>query len=238
MIRKEILKTILRLFDKFLNTELYLRLVSETNTWSHKNTYNTDNLDLIFVHVPKTGGTTFNYLIDKLKLEKKINVKNRGHFSIAINSNISDNNYCTIIRDPIQRSISYFNTCLNDKNNYSHHLAKKGFDVFMRRCFGVQNIFCKYYSGYIDQHVTDLNLNRAFENLKKFKYIILFENIENDLKNFIKENDLDIKSIPDIDYSSTKKNYNDYNYKRIAEFYNPYDLILYKKVKEEILKKS
>lgn len=237
MIKKEILKTIIKLFDKFLNTELYLRLVSENNSWSHKNSYETKNFDLIFVHVPKTGGTTFNYLIDKLKVEKKINVKNRGHFSVSINSNISDNNYCTVIRNPIERSISYFNTCLNDRNNYSHHLAKKGFDVFMRRCFGVQNIFCKYYSGYIDDHVTDLSLKKAFENLKQFKHIILFEDIENDLKKFINENNLDIKSIPNIDYNSTKKNYDNYDFKKIAEFYNPYDLILYKRVKEEILKK-
>ena len=80
-------------------------------------------------------------------------------------------------------------------------------------------------------------LKKAFENLKQFKHIILFEDIENDLKKFINENNLDIKSIPNIDYNSTKKNYDNYDFKKIAEFYNPYDLILYKRVKEEILKK-
>lgn len=237
MISKEILKLIVKLFDRFLNTELYLRLVSENNSWSHKNVYQAENYDLIFVHIPKTGGTTFNYLIDNLKEKKNIKVKNREHFSISISSDIKKNNYYTILRDPVTRSISYFNTCLNDKNNYSHHLAKKGFDVFMRRCESVQNIFSKYYSGFIDSDITELSFNLAFNNLKNFKRILLFEDLENDLKSFVKDNNLKINTIPNLDYNSTKQNYHNDYFKKIAQFYNFYDLQLYQKVKKEILKK-
>ena len=36
MIKKEILKTIVKLFDKFLNTEFHLRLVSENSEKFYK----------------------------------------------------------------------------------------------------------------------------------------------------------------------------------------------------------
>ncbi len=234
MVKKELLKIILKLFDKFLNTELYLRLVSESSSWSDNNSYSTKEFDLIFVHIPKTGGTTFNSFLDEVK-KKDIQIKNRGHFPVSIKSNISSVDYYTIIRDPVERSISYYNTCLNDKKNYSHHLAKKGFDVFMRRCFGVQNIFCKYYSGYVDTNVDEAIMNTALTNLKKFKKVILFENIENDLKKFINEFNLDKNFIPNIDYNSTKKNYDNDEFKKVAKFYNFYDDLLYERVKKEIL---
>ena len=84
MIKKEILKTIIKLFDKFLNTELYLRLVSENSEKFYKNSYNTEEYDLIFIHIPKTGGTTFNFILDELKKKENIKIKQRGHFSISI----------------------------------------------------------------------------------------------------------------------------------------------------------
>ena len=70
MIKKEILKIIVKLFDKFLNTELHLRLVSENSEMFYKNSYDVNEYDLIFIHIPKTGGTTFNFVLDELK--KKI----------------------------------------------------------------------------------------------------------------------------------------------------------------------
>ena len=107
----------------------------------------------------------------------------------------------------------------------------------MRRCKGVQNIFSKYYSGFIDDDVTELSFNLAFNNLKNFKQVLLFEDLENDLKSFVKNNNLEINTIPVFDYNSTKQNYTNDHYKKIAQFYNFYDLQLYQKVKKEILKK-
>ncbi len=173
MIKKEILKTIVKLFDNFLNTELHLRLVSENSEKFYKNSYDVKEYDLIFIHIPKTGGTTFNFVLDELKKKENIKIKQRGHFSISIKNLNSDEkiNYCTVIRDPVERSISWYNRCLSDKNYYSHGLAKKGFDVFMRRCSEVHNTFCKYYSGYLDQEVNEYTMNIALNNLKNFKYV-------------------------------------------------------------------
>ena len=45
MIKKEILKTIVKLFDNFLNTELHLRLVSENSEKFYKNSYDVKEYD-------------------------------------------------------------------------------------------------------------------------------------------------------------------------------------------------
>tara|TARA_X000000368_G_C22828484_1_gene622257 strand:+ start:86 stop:811 length:726 start_codon:yes stop_codon:yes gene_type:complete len=236
MIKKEILKIIVKLFDKFLNTELHLRLVSENSETLYKNTYSVDEYDLIFIHIPKTGGTTFNFVLDKLKKKNNMKIKQRGHFAISIKElgSVEKNNYCTIIRDPIERSISWYNRCLGDKNYYSHELAKKGFDVFMRRCSEVHNTFCKYYSGYLDQEANEYTMNLALKNLKKFKYVLSFETLENELKNFANDHDLDLNTIPKFDYNSKKTDYDNLEYRSIAKFYNPYDMMLYKNVQKEI----
>ena len=163
-------------------------------------------------------------------------IKQRGHFAISIKElgSVEKNNYCTIIRDPIERSISWYNRCLGDKNYYSHELAKKGFDVFMRRCSEVHNTFCKYYSGYLDQEANEYTMNLALKNLKKFKYVLSFETLENELKNFANDHDLDLNTIPKFDYNSKKTDYDNLEYRSIAKFYNPYDMMLYKNVQKEI----
>ena len=237
MIKKEILKTILKLFDKFLNTELHLRLVSENSEKFYKNSYNIDEYDLIFIHIPKTGGTTLNFVLDELRKKENLKIKQRGHFSISIKnlSSIKKTNYCTVLRDPVERSISWYNRCLGDKNYYSHELAKKGFDVFMRRCSEVHNTFCKYYSGYLDQEVNEYTMNIALNNLKNFKYVFSFENLENELKNFTNIHNLNLSTIPKFDYNSSKTDYDNLEYKSIAKFYNPYDMMLYDAAQKEIL---
>tara|TARA_Y100000817_G_scaffold158527_1_gene123976 strand:+ start:86 stop:811 length:726 start_codon:yes stop_codon:yes gene_type:complete len=236
MIKKEILKTIVKLFDKFLNTEFHLRLVSENSEKFYKNSYDVKEYDLIFIHIPKTGGTTFNFVLDELKKKENIKIKQRGHFSISIKTLSSNEktNYCTVIRDPIERSISWYNRCLGDKNYYSHGLAKKGFDVFMRRCSEVHNTFCKYYSGYLDQEVNEYTMNIALNNLKNFKYVFSFENLENELKNFANNHNLNLSTIPKFDYNSKKTDYENLEYKNIAKFYNPYDMMLYNAAQKEI----
>ena len=106
----------------------------------------------------------------------------------------------------------------------------------MRRCTEVHNTFCKYYSGYLDQEVNEYTMNLALNNLKKFKYVLSFENLENELKNFANNHDLNLSTIPKFDYNSKKIDYDNLEYKNIAKFYNPYDMMLYNAVQKEIFK--
>ena len=83
MIKKEILKPILRYFDLLLNTSLYSRLISQHSKTFDKNDYPISNLDLIFIHVMKTGGTSFAAILREIE-KSGLRVKFYGHYGISI----------------------------------------------------------------------------------------------------------------------------------------------------------
>lgn len=104
------------------------------------------NEKLLFLHIPKTGGTTFNHIlyqnfahseqfkinpVDKkvsfdlynvLSDRKKDRIKLfRGHFYYGIHDklDISNYRYVTIVRDPVKRIISHY---FYSKNFQKHYL--------------------------------------------------------------------------------------------------------------------
>merc|ERR1711991_833688 len=90
--------------------------------------------------------------------------------------------YCTIIRNPIDRSISLYNHYCRDKKSPYHTLALKGFSTFMRFCPEAQNNFCKNYSGELDKDVDENIYRLAFNNLKEFKHILFFDKIDEEFE--------------------------------------------------------
>jgi hypothetical protein len=102
-----------------------------------------------FVHIPRTAGTTFGKILDNLYKEKKVarfyadehgNVANdeigrfrnldaetknsydllRGHFVFGFDQDLKGFRYVTLLRDPVQRLISYYFYALQDRTNYLH----------------------------------------------------------------------------------------------------------------------
>lgn len=104
----------------------------------------TDNV-IIFVHIPKTGGTTLCSIIEKqyndyydveqLKIPISQYLKNnntkkleviRGHFSFGIHKLLPQDKYTyiTILRDPIERVISAFYYIRRSKPHKLHNVVK------------------------------------------------------------------------------------------------------------------
>ena len=90
---------------------------------------------LIFMHIPKCGGTTFNNILDKIylseetfdikqKLNTRLNIEDfinlkvqekdrikllKGHMQFGLHSYFSaSSEYITFLRNPIERIISYY----------------------------------------------------------------------------------------------------------------------------------
>ena len=229
MIKKEILKPILRYLDLFLNTSLYSRLISQHSKIFDKNDYPISNLDLVFIHVMKTGGTSFVQILKKLE-SSGLRVKYFGHYGISIAEKSPKPIYCTILRNPIERAISLYNHFLRDKKSAYHNLALKGFSTFMRNCKEAQNSFCKKYSGEMDKDVNEDIYNLALNNLKLFKHVLFFENLNDDFEKIKK-----IYNLVDSEKyhlnSSVVKDYNDKTKRNISLFYNYYDMKLYNNFK-------
>ena len=72
------------------------------------------------------------------EVEKKgIRIKYFGHYGISIAETSPKPIYCTILRNPVDRSISLYNHFLRDKKSAYHNLALKGFStikVFFVTC--------------------------------------------------------------------------------------------------------
>lgn len=225
---KEITKIIFKFLDKNLSSSFYPKLINRNSSKMYKNNYKvSDDFDYIFVHIPKTGGMTLNNIIDSInsKLQNKKLYKG-GHNPISLFHSMNEKKYFTVIRDPIDRVYSFFNMALNDKKQTYNYLAKKGLYDFTAYCEESQNTYCKFFSGEIEKNVNDDTYKLAEENIKKFFKIINFSNYEKDLRKFFNNIGHENIEIPHINIS--KKNHITSDEKRIIEFYNYYDLKLYK----------
>ncbi|QHT70199.1 sulfotransferase family protein [Rhodocytophaga rosea] len=104
--------------------------------------------NIIFLHIPKTAGTTFKQIIQRnyarnvrfgldgeekymtgqkfrnLSYEERNNIKLLGgHINFGMHNSFNDKNnvkYITFLRDPIQREISYYNYVLRIKQHVHH----------------------------------------------------------------------------------------------------------------------
>ena len=84
-------------------------------------------------------------------------------------------------------------------------------------------------SGSFTKATTILNLSQSAISRQ-------IQSLENELKIFANNHDLNLSTIPKFDYNSKKTDYDNLEYKNIAKFYNPYDMMLYNAVEKEIFK--
>lgn len=132
---------------------------------------------LVFFHIPKTAGTTFNSILEKNYPDKSIyrirgknthedivRLKNSskrtqqniqvlmGHHSDhAANLLRQPVEYVTFLRDPVQRTISSFNYLSTTQHNRYHQEIKKlaGIEAFIDWQIqnGMDNLQCRYLAG-------------------------------------------------------------------------------------------
>ena len=107
--------------------------------------------------------------------------------------------------------------------------VNRGLINFLRYSSEVKNLYCQYFSGLIGESVDERVFNIALKNLKLFNEIIIFENYENDLKNFF--NQFQIKNF-------SKKFHNNKSPEKILKdeereaikIYNYWDIKLYEEI--------
>lgn len=170
---------------------------------------------LVFIHIPKTAGTSINRLLKNnipnyigygrvhtltLK-EKKLITNNRnkektvicGHISCKELSilNIPLYNMFTILRNPIHRCISWYGHTGNGKKIFGKQVSLHYFfsiihkDIY-QNCYNRMTYQLGDYADCKRRNKDEMTvLNTAKKNILQFKFIIIFENLKNDIKNHL-----------------------------------------------------
>ena len=86
------------------------------------------------------------------------------------------------MRDPLNRTKSFYKMQLNNKKLAFHNHAKKGFSFFITKLKINQNCICKFILGDLNQDITEELYKKVEKNIKNFWFIINFEDIENDIQ--------------------------------------------------------
>lgn len=160
------------------------------------------NPEVVFYHIEKCMGSSieeclyeyFTNIYDEKKiyipfkndfkhyniLEKEFFEKN--HFSIILShisydekiSDFKNHLSITCVRNPIKRLISHY--YYFDYNNYNCEMHKLSIDELKKYVSNRKKAMLMRLSG------NSFDINKALENLKKFNCILIFENIEKDIK--------------------------------------------------------
>ena len=196
----------------------------------HRCCYQVPHGKRVFVHVPKTGGSSVHKLL--LKHPSKLqfmNVSLKGcHRPVSRLHSPKDTFYFTIIRDPIERVWSYFNMVRHRWISHPYkEYAKVGLEYFLQHCWEARNQYIRYFSSFLLDEPGEYEYRIAIKNLTHFKAVIDFNNFDNEPSRYCTKIGIypDEQPVP----HANKSNYNAANNeeKRLIAFYNRLDVNLY-----------
>ena len=224
LIYKKLAPFIGKLFDKLFFTDFGKRASNYYHLYD-QNDYKFEKDEYCFIHVPRTGGWSFRNYFENFDLPFYANEKKGHHNPVSLLCPPGEYKYVTIVRDPIERVRSHFQMFQEAKESS----VNRGLINFLRYSSEVKNLYCQYFSGLIGESVDERVFNIALKNLKLFNEIIIFENYENDLKNFF--NQFQIKNF-------SKKFHNNKSPEKILKdeereaikIYNYWDIKLYEEI--------
>lgn len=222
-------KIFLKPIDSIFNLTLRANFL-ERFLQLHRQNYKICKNKLYFIHIPKTGGTTFHQILQK-NLKTKLfnfnypyNYDFNTHNPLPKNINLKNKNFVTILRNPLNRVYSFYIDQLRNKKGRYHNLAKKGLKNFCDKCWESNNLYCRYFSG--DLHLASkIYFEKAKKNLKDFNDVLIFENLNQEINNYIKKYNFKKKWL-----TKNKKKYSPPSQEnlQIIKKYNANDLRLYK----------
>ena len=191
---KRLYHKLVRLSDKIRKTAHAAKIRASINEFHKNNIFYQANA-LVFIHLPKTGGSTVAHLLR----EKKIQCINlNSHNPVSLATSVTHQKYFTFLRDPIERVFSYYQMQLRDRSQPYHYLAKRGMVELLENCWEVRNQATRYYSGIIELEPCEKQYKIAMDNLDQFFFVGNFETFEKDSKKLLKKLGCSVNSVPVI----------------------------------------
>lgn len=143
----------------------------------HRNNYPVSPRARVFIHVPRTGGTSAGHYLRKIGAPRIQNL--HEHHAISVSHPPAFHRYFTILRDPVERCWSFYRLTLygNSATPY-RRAAERGLEHFCRHCWEMRNLYCRYFSGAVWQEPDADTLAEAGRQLKRFEAVLDFSSLD------------------------------------------------------------
>jgi hypothetical protein len=143
----------------------------------HRNDYQVPPRARVFIHVPRTGGTSVGDYLKEIQAPRVLNL--HSHHAVSVAYPPSDHRYFTILRNPVERCWSFYRLTLHGKSGTPYRqAAERGLEHFCEHCWEMRNLYCRYYSGSPWQEPGEETLSEAVRQLGRFEAVLDFGDLE------------------------------------------------------------
>lgn len=193
-IKKKLLKAGFRVLDAVTDGDSYVRFVYRQNGY-HTPEYRFDSDQIMFVHLPKTAGTSFAKMLRMDAQQRFVSLD--IHKPISAHCDPAAFRYITVMREPVARVWSYYQMVLRNPPGYPYrNYAVKGLEHFLKKSWPARNMACRYLTGNVDAEPTSATLKQAQTNLKGFYHVLDFDAFGAQASAFCAAHEIAVEQIP------------------------------------------
>jgi len=143
----------------------------------HRNDYEIPARARVFIHVPRTGGTSAMEYFHRIQAPRILNA--HAHHPISLVHPPGRHRYFTILRDPVERCWSFFRFTLHGKGGTPYRrAAERGLESFCDHCWEMRNMYCRYFSGIPWKEPDGETLAEASRQLAAFEAVLDFRDLD------------------------------------------------------------
>lgn len=175
---------VLSVFDVLSGSDLSIR-IAEYYRGIHNRSYHIDLNAIAFSHVPKTGGTSLVHHFKELRESGlPLSPTFTDHHPVSRFCDPSTFRYVSCHREPVERVWSYYQMALRSDpdNPYSFIARSFSLEGFLRKCWQVRNLMCKYVLSDYRDSVTAAD---AYSSLSNFYFVYDFRCMDSSHRSFL-----------------------------------------------------